>query len=188
MDKSECLVADWHTVGFEDGSSGKIESTIKEYRKDCAPHRIVPNLAAYRKGHYAGSEKFCRERNGYTLGKSGFEYQRSCPHDLEDGFLVGYQDGQQIHALKKIVHAYHSQLARAERQRSNVSQLIIDKNELIIADGLVREQRLAIRGELVALQENIIKLEQELIVLEEDSLRADKKYSSTLHVFDNKSR
>jgi len=69
-----------------------------------------------------------------------------------------------------------------------VSQLIIDKNELIIADDLVGEQRLAIRGELVALQENIIQLEQALVVLEEDSLRANKKYSSTLHAFDNKSR
>ena len=28
MDKSQCLTADWRTVGFEDGSNGKPESAI----------------------------------------------------------------------------------------------------------------------------------------------------------------
>lgn len=188
MDKSQCLVADWHTIGYEDGSSGKAESNIREYRKDCARHQVVPNLEQYRTGHYAGSEQFCRERNGYALGKKGYVYQRSCPHDLEDGFLAGYQDGQQIHSLKKIVHSYYNQITRAEREVSNVNQLIIDKNELIIADGLVRQQRLAIRDELIALQDNIIQLEQTLVALEEHALRADKKYKRSLELSDNKSR
>jgi hypothetical protein len=188
MDKSECLVADWYTIGYEDGSSGTLESNISEYRKDCAQHQVVPNLAAYRKGHYEGSEQFCRERNGYALGKTGYEYKRSCPHDLEDSFLAGYQDGQQVHSLKKIANSLQSQLTRTERQIINTDNLIIENNELIIADGLVREQRLEIRDELVALDESIIQLEQELIVLEERSFAAVKKYKHALQLYDNKTR
>ena len=188
MDKSECLVADWYTIGYEDGSSGKLESNISKYRKDCAQHQVVPNLQAYRKGHYAGAKQFCQARKGYTLGKNGYEYKGSCPHDLEDEFLAGYQDGQAVYSLKKTLNSYQSQLARTEGRILNVDKLIIDNNEGLIADGLVREQRLAIRNELVALQDEIIQLEQNLTALEQQSLEALEKYNKALEFFDNKRR
>ena len=91
MDKSECLAADWYTVGFEDGSSGLPESHIAEYRKDCAQHAVTPNLERYRAGHYQGSKNFCNAANGFALGQRGREYKRSCPEDLQEEFPVsGY--------------------------------------------------------------------------------------------------
>ena len=45
MGKDECLVADWRTIGYEDGLHGYTADRIGAHRVACAKHQIAPNLA-----------------------------------------------------------------------------------------------------------------------------------------------
>ena len=187
MDKSECLVADWYTVGYEDGSLGKANTSISEYRKDCAKHHVVPNLDAYRNGHYEGSKQFCNERNGFAVGNSGRTYKRSCPQDLEDAFLLGYKDGQNLYSLNKVLRTYQKQIEHAVQRISRIDGLIAEKSELMIADGLIREQRAALREEIEELQEEQFHTELEIPELELALNTAQKQYDNALQHYNSKS-
>jgi hypothetical protein len=152
MDKSQCLTADWRTIGFEDGASGKPETAISTYRQDCADHGIAPNLNAYRLGHRQGSENFCTQRNGFNIGLRGASYQGSCQADLAEQFLSGYRDGQQLYGLQQAVNNTRSAIDRQHRQISNVEKQIAIHTELLVADGLVRDERIRLLNEIEALK------------------------------------
>ncbi|MBV2129257.1 DUF2799 domain-containing protein [Arsukibacterium indicum] len=152
MDKSQCLTADWRTIGFEDGASGKPETEISRYRQDCADHGVSPDLNAYRLGHRAGSENFCTQRNGFNVGLRGASYQGSCPANLAEQFLSGYQDGQQLYGLQQAVNNARSAIDRQHRQIKNVEKQIAIHTELLVADGLVRDERIRLLNEIEALK------------------------------------
>lgn len=44
MSKDECLNANWKTIGYEDGSLGRPETTIQAHRKACAKINVTPDL------------------------------------------------------------------------------------------------------------------------------------------------
>lgn len=187
MDKSECLTADWTTVGFEDGASGKPQSHIGEYRQDCAKHGVSPDLTAYQRGHLQGSKQFCTERNGFLQGRDGQKYRRSCPEQLESQFLSGFRDGQELHGLKQIVHTARVTLNAAIHRLDNIETLIAEKSELMITDGLLRKERLVLLEEIEALKyeyverdQTIPDLQQQLDYAEQDYAEAEKQFSAYL--------
>jgi len=173
MDKSECLTADWRTVGFEDGSNGKPETAISEYRQDCAKHGVAPELTLYRQGHREGSERYCTRRNGFVVGKRGGGYQNSCAADLEAGFLVGYNDGKALHDLQRALSTANSALQKQHRLVSDLAQSIAAKKELLVADGLVKDERLAILADIEALNIDLLDASQQLPLLEREVRRAE---------------
>lgn len=44
-------------------------------------------------GYAEGLEKYCTERNGEILGRSGSQYFEQCPEKLRSTFLKGYRYG-----------------------------------------------------------------------------------------------
>lgn len=117
MNKSECLNADWHMIGMEDGSQGQPVSHIGKHRKACADYNVTPDLVAYEAGHAAGMEQFCTESKGFRLGEKGGFYGGVCPTGLEENFLTGYAAGKKIH-----VAGIEARQA-ADAARSNQAQL-----------------------------------------------------------------
>ena len=188
MDKSECLAADWYTVGFEDGSSGLPESHIAEYRKDCAQHAVTPNLERYRAGHYQGSKNFCNAANGFALGQRGREYKRSCPEDLQEEFILAYKDGQHLYSLRKELQSHKRMLKRSLDGLSEISFLIDEKSELMIQDGLIREQRAELQNEIKVLQEETQLIEGELGYLQDNIDLAQQKYNDAEKFYRQKER
>lgn len=186
MDKSECVHANWYNIGFEDGSSGRPEKMISEYRKDCADHGVTPNLKQYRQGHHTGSETYCTASKGYNLGKNGHEYKGSCPADIEESFLEGYQDGMYLYSLWQKVKSTQRLLDNAIKRINDIDLSIADKSELMFADGLVREQRLAIKDEIDLLQEEKQQLQNQLPYFEQEFDSANTDYSSTLDNYNKK--
>jgi hypothetical protein len=148
MNESDCLTADWKLIGFEDGSFGKNESTISQHRKECAEYGVTPDLNVYRQGHFDGSKRFCTANNGFSQGRQGKDYSRSCPQQFEAEFLIGFADGQTLHALKKELNQKTSELEDAYENLDRLEHTIAEKSELMIADGLKREQRIMIRDEI----------------------------------------
>lgn len=153
MNQSDCLNADWQLIGFEDGNFGKNESSISRHRKECAKHGVTPDLTAYREGHFNGSKRFCTANNGFYLGHQGKSYNRSCPAQLEAIFLDGFTDGQTLFGLKEVLNQQADELENAYQNLDNLEHIIADKSELMVADGLSREQRIIIRNQITQHQQ-----------------------------------
>jgi hypothetical protein len=173
MGKSECLTADWRTIGFEDGATGKNETAISEYRQDCADHGITPNLTAYRLGHRQGAERYCTLRNGFAVGRAGSRYQNSCPAELETNFLAGYRDGQTLHTLQRALNSARSAIDKQLRLLTTLEQDIVLKTDVLVEDGLNKEQRLTVLAEIDSIKASLLEASYVLPALEREIQRAE---------------
>ena len=176
MNQSDCLTADWRLIGFEDGSFGKNESSISQHRKECAKHGVSPDLNAYRQGHVDGSKRFCTANNGFSRGRQGKNYSRSCPQQFEAEFLTGFTDGQTLYALKKVLNQRTSELEDAYQNLDWLEHTIAEKSELMIVDGLKREQRIMIRDEIAQHQQQQDELFKILPELKQEFENAAQTY------------
>ena len=86
LSKEECHLADWRTIGYEDGVRGLAQSRISGHRKACAEHGVAMNLDAYRGGWDEGVRRYCQPANGFRQGRAGSRYNGVCPADLEPAF------------------------------------------------------------------------------------------------------
>lgn len=94
MSKKECAVADWYSVGVEDGSKGYALSRIGGYRKSCAKIGVTPDAGRYAQGRLVGLQSYCTYQRGYAEGARGSTGQSVCPAGpLEAEFMSGYYDG-----------------------------------------------------------------------------------------------
>ncbi|MEH6578134.1 MAG: DUF2799 domain-containing protein [Amphritea sp.] len=66
LDREECLNADWHLIGYEDGSAGRLPEQVGEHRQACAEYAVVPDMDAYLQGRSQGLVNYCTEENGYA--------------------------------------------------------------------------------------------------------------------------
>ena len=168
MNESDCLNADWQLIGFEDGSFGKNESHISQHRKECAEHGVTPDLMDYRNGHFDGSKRFCTANNGFSRGRQGKDYSRSCPEQFEAEFLKGFSDGQTLYGLKKILNQRAADLEGAYKDIDWLEHVIAEKSDLMIADGLKRDQRIMVRNEVAQHQQQQVELYNTLPELKQD--------------------
>ena len=176
MNESDCLNADWQLIGFEDGSFGKNESHISQHRKECAEHGVTPDLMDYRNGHFDGSKRFCTANNGFSRGRQGKDYSRSCPEQFEAEFLKGFSDGQTLYGLKKILNQRAAELESTYKEIDWLEHAIADKSELMIADGLKRDQRLMVRNEVAQHQQQQVELYNTLPELKQEFEHALQSY------------
>ncbi|MES0371756.1 MAG: DUF2799 domain-containing protein [Mariprofundaceae bacterium] len=93
MSKKECINADWHTIGFTDGSRGVHYTNLSKHRKSCIKYEIIPDEDAYHSGWDQGIRSYCTTDNGYRAGRAGKAYQNICPSDVEANFLSGWEQG-----------------------------------------------------------------------------------------------
>ncbi|WP_165184831.1 DUF2799 domain-containing protein [Caulobacter soli] len=112
MSKEACLQGDWAGVGFKDGEAGRPQSRLDEHAKACAKTGVVPQAAPYFAARDQGLKLYCTQDRGFSEGRFGNAYAGVCPQGPERGFLVGYADGQ-------LVHAAVSRLSQAESDRSS---------------------------------------------------------------------
>jgi hypothetical protein len=176
MDKSQCLNADWRTIGFEDGASGKAETAISSYRQDCADHGVAPDLNAYRLGHREGAERFCTSRNGFVVGKRGSNYQNSCPATLETDFLAGYRDGKALYDLQRELSQANAVVDKQQRLLTQLEKDILVKTELLVEDGLVREERIQLLNDIETLKLQLLDIADQLPAVQRDARRAERNY------------
>jgi hypothetical protein len=180
MDKDDCQTADWRIIGFEDGSYGRNEASISQHRKECSEHGVTPNLDQYRAGHLEGSKRFCTNKNGFSHGNDGKRYKGNCPVIFEDKFLAGFTKGQKLNSLRKSLNMSKKELEHADAQIHNLTITIEEKNELMIADGLNREQRKTIRDEIEVHKQEQIEILELLPLLSKEYDVATAKYQSAL--------
>ncbi|MEM9385412.1 MAG: DUF2799 domain-containing protein [Pseudomonadota bacterium] len=165
MDEEQCQLADWRTIGFEDGARGLDASRISKHREVCARHGVSPDLAAYQDGREAGLRQFCRPANGFDQGQSGNAYRGACPADLEADFLMGWNAGRQIWEVASAVREAEQQLQRRESRLASVKEDVQEAEAELIRDGVTADRRAELLAQVKALAEEQGALESEITEL-----------------------
>lgn len=183
MNRQECLVGDWHTVGFEDGAKGTNVTRIADYRKACAKYSVAPDLDSYRNGYELGLQTYCQESNGFRVGSSGARYPGVCPTQLEGQYLQGYRPGRQLFELRVGVERANAQLAAGHNAIHENKRRIVEDEAALMQEGTPVDQRVIIGTEIYELSRKEAALEYQIPALENEvAARQDEldRFQSTL--------
>jgi hypothetical protein len=134
LSKEECLSADWHTIGYEDGSRGVANQRIRKHREACAEHGIAPDFEGYMAGHREGVRQYCVPARGFSLGRSGKHYNGVCPTDLENAFLAAFDEGRAVYQMQKETKQLQLDVRQARSEQQTLIQEIESNEALIISD------------------------------------------------------
>lgn len=175
MSAEECMVSDWHTIGYEDGASGYTADRIGHHRKACAKHGVAPDFAAYRAGREDGLREFCQPSRGFSLGAGGGRYYGVCASDQEPHFLDAYRSGQQLYTLRSHVQGANNAIHSREAELERVEKQIRDAEIALISPDTTTEARIVLLADLKRLSEETGRLEAEIIdlVAERQDLQRD---------------
>lgn len=168
MSEQACLATDWTTVGFEDGSAGRAESSIGRYRQMCGEHGISPDLASYREGHADGVATYCRPGNGFDVGRRGATYQNVCPAGLERDFMSAYNSGRQLFELESALRQVDNQIARNEREQENIKQELTSIAAAMVGADTTAEDRVRMVARAAELGQRHGELGNETDLLRQD--------------------
>ncbi|QKK10707.1 MAG: DUF2799 domain-containing protein [Pseudomonadota bacterium] len=159
LNKSECLQADWRTIGLEDGAQGHPLTRIGEHRKACAQYGVRTDLPSYEAGHREGARLFCIPRTAYQLGLRGGTYHGICPAEHERDFVAYYQSGQEVRRLRLELNQERSVLGEIQAGHAANESVIATRESLLVGEGLTRRQRLVLLNEIKVLTETRVALE-----------------------------
>ena len=130
MSKKECLNADWHAIGYNEGARGIHYSHLAKHRESCGEYQIIPDDAAYQDGWQQGIRRYCTADTGYRIGSAGQAYRNICPDDVRADFLAGWRQGNSRYCtadngLRQGLagHAYRGICANGDRSFENYYRL-----------------------------------------------------------------
>lgn len=178
MSEQECLVSDWHAVGYEDGVRGQSADRIGKYRKACAEHGVAPDLAAYRQGREAGLREFCQPENGFDFGSRGGTYRGGCPADLADDFEVSYWSGRKLYDLESSIRSASSQISAKRRRMDEIEDEMTAAAVRLIAEETSTEERAAMLTKTKNMAEERSRLDAEIEDLVADRARREQELSA----------
>jgi hypothetical protein len=183
MNRSECQVSDWRSVGFEDGAKGASVARIGDYREACSKYNVSPDLDAYRAGYAEGVHGYCREANGFNVGSNGYAYGGICPAELEEDFLTGYRTGHHLYELNAAVNSVSSQISskryalrQLKENQGEKEAALLDKNTLDADRVLLAKDIYEMGRRQGQLESEIATLQQELGARQEEL----EKYRETI--------
>lgn len=170
MSKDECLLANWESIGYEDGSSGLAAGHIRKHREDCAKHGVAPNLEGYNRGRDNGLLVYCQANNGFLQGRRGATYKAVCPQSLEREFLSAYKDGKAIGDSERNLASLRKQLRNREYRHAEVLTIMDESNfeARIISDESTAEERAILLADQKDLNHEKELLDKEIHHLQED--------------------
>jgi hypothetical protein len=168
MSADECMMSDWHAVGFEDGSRGYTADRLGERRKACAKHGIATDFSAYRAGHAEGLRDFCQPSRGFDLGASGGQYHGLCAADQEPHFVDAWRSGKQLHAMRSNVNHANYEINARKNELARIDDLIRAKEAALISRETTTENRILILADLKDLSEDVGQMEAEIVELSEE--------------------
>jgi hypothetical protein len=145
LSRNECLEADWFEIGRKDGMTGEPRALFQKHVDACLKHGISPNRYDYFAGRDMGLSIYCTENNGFEQGRRGKKYQYVCPPDLEQVFLIGFNQGKEI-------YDYESKVASLERRLKRIEEQIEDKKKKLRSSKLSDKKRATIHSEIKSLE------------------------------------
>lgn len=178
MNADECLMSDWHTIGFEDGSRGHTAERLGDHRKACARHGISPDLRAYQAGRDEGLQTFCQPSRGFGLGESGGRYNGVCASHGELQFLDAYRSGYHLYNLRSNVSSATHRIDAKKRELEQIKEEIREREAALIHRETTTEERILLLADLKELSERTGQLESEIYLLIDDRARYSEQLES----------
>jgi len=177
MSASECELADWRAVGYEDGSRGRSTDTFGRHRKACAKHEVAADFDDYQAGRQSGLREYCKPERGYQEGARGAQYHGVCPADLESDFYDAFLEGQILYNLESAVAKTARQI-ESNKARMNSIEKKLAENTSDAIRGLSSDKLAELVVETKQLAEERITLEQENEQLEQRLAREQEELDS----------
>ncbi len=168
MNEKECLLADWHTIGYEDGVRGVSADVIGKHRKACADHGVAPDRNAYMAGRSEGLKQFCTSQNGFNLGERGGHYNGVCPSDLEPNFLDAYHAGHTLYELRAQLRSTNNQISYHEHELDTLEADLERKGIELVTGNMTSEERANLLLEIKDMAERKGELKEEIKRLRHD--------------------
>ncbi|WP_299014064.1 DUF2799 domain-containing protein [uncultured Photobacterium sp.] len=113
MSVEECKVADWYSVGLQDGQNGAPSSRVSDYAEDCLEANVTVDQAVWFNGYDLGLTYYCMPDNGYRIGRSGGGYYGVCDSPL---FLEQYNLGRKEYQVEQRIREIDRELASIANQ------------------------------------------------------------------------
>lgn len=161
LNKSECLTADWLTIGYEDGAQGYATDRIGLHRQACAEYGVSPDLNRYQEGYNRGIVSYCTPRNGFSRGRSGSPYTDICPAGAKSSFLQGYDAGKEVYLESVKSNELASDLRDISNRIENLDDIISAYENELMADSISKDKRREIRRTIKKLKEEHYYLRQD---------------------------
>ena len=162
LSEEECLTADWHAIGYEDGLNGQPANRIGKHREACADHGVGVDLAAYNAGRAEGLKTYCQPHNGYRLGLRGASYKGVCPADMADEFVYAYNYGRQIYDVQSDVNSESREIDRLHDAYHQIDDDILQMETLLVSPGLTPEERIALLADIKHLNDEQRDIEADI--------------------------
>ena len=67
LSREECNSGDWHKIGLQDGSDGRLEDRFGKHAKACELDRSEVSKAAYMEAREKGLAIYCTKLRGYRI-------------------------------------------------------------------------------------------------------------------------
>ncbi|MBT2972252.1 MAG: DUF2799 domain-containing protein [Candidatus Thiodiazotropha sp. (ex Ctena orbiculata)] len=179
MDREECQLADWRSIGYEDGAKGRPLSYLGNHRKACAEHGVTPDMERYEEGRLAGLEEYCTPRKGFDLGKSGHKHNPVCSAPLAEAFREAWSNGAEVHAAKMQLQNSKQKLDRQRNLIETLQQQIEETEADLVKDGISSKRRKILLDELKVLGIDLEEAETELFEYQ-DRVDEDRDYLEQL--------
>jgi hypothetical protein len=164
MGRDECVVADWRTIGYEDGLHGLPADRIGAHRTACAKHQVTPNLAAYSEGRERGLREYCQPKNGFRAGINGYSYANVCSGATEAAFVDSYRYGRQIHDARAELRGTQARLRSARDGVVHTEAAMANVTAELVLPKVPTERRAWLATELVRLTQErtdlLIRIDQ----------------------------
>jgi hypothetical protein len=171
----ECAIADWRTVGLEDGARGATPDAIGRYRTACAEHGVVPDLNAYMQGREEGLRSFCTPGSGFNLGAGGGYYAGVCPQDTELVFLDAFSAGRKLYELETAADRAYNNLTAANDELAHVRQNLAGAQAAIVSGQATVDERVQLALDIRELARRQGELEHQIVDLEHELDRRNRQ-------------
>lgn len=168
MNENECLVADWRTIGYQDGSQGRPEQWLERRGEACAEYGVAPNMDEYLLGRMQGLTAFCQPRRGFDMGLRGNRYDNVCPQNLEGEFLYAYQDGRELRNRQVSVSNIEQELSATIAELDTLDKQITADTVFLATGELTTEERIALALNLKDMAERSGHLHERMPQIEAD--------------------
>lgn len=124
MSPEECRYANWHDVGWRDGSEGRTLALFNSRVEDCTEGGVRVDGNAYLRGRDEGLKHYCRLDNAVAVGLAGDRYEGVCPAPIDAEF-------RRRHALAYNVYSANAEVARIDDRMQALDRRLhqLDRDE-----------------------------------------------------------
>ena len=175
MNKSECLNADWRTIGYSDGARGYKASRIGQHQSACAEYGVRPDLNAYNSGREQGLGQYCVPTTGYNRGLRGYRYNGVCARHNERDFVIALNYGLAVYKEVQILNNLKSQYKKEQDYIYKLEDELRFKEEQLVSGRLSKVKAVIILNETKEIAEELGKAKSNLADLDHDIRRQGRR-------------